>query len=74
MGTIDTEGPFYEMLVDAVEVLERFGPIDDKIDDLLDKPMAKHPPDVAHAPGVLEGAGVTLGLTARELLDSVGLL
>ena len=34
MGTIDTEGPFYEMLVDAVEVLERFGPIDDKIDDL----------------------------------------
>lgn len=68
------EGPFYEMLVEALEVLERTGPIDDVIDDLLDKPMAEHPPDIAHALGVLEGAGVTLGLTARELLDSVGLL
>lgn len=72
MGT--SEGPFYEMLVEAVEVLARFGPIDEVIDALLFAAVDTHPPDVAHALGVLEGAGVTLGLTARELLDSVGLL
>ena len=74
MGMSEREGPFYEMLVDAVGVLARLGSIDDVIDDLLDTPMASHPSDVAHALGVLEGAGVTLGLTARELLDAVGLL
>jgi len=63
---------FLEMLRDAVTTLRSTGRA---LEDVLDgcAPNTRSP-RVAHALGILEGAGVTLGLTRLELLDAHDLL
>lgn len=62
------------MLREAVEALARPGVA---FADVLEAHyLGEREPTVkeAHALGVLEGAGVVLGLTARELLEAIGVM
>jgi hypothetical protein len=64
-----------EAVRDALEVLKAAPGLDAEAlfrERVLGE-LTQLPPEAAHAAGVLEEAGVALGLTTLELLDELGL-